>query len=68
MKNNGASIEACEELEMLLGVYDAGKLQAVLLSYCNNVKTGFTGTKKSFDIDMLADDLDKKADWIINHI
>lgn len=63
-----ASIEACEELEGLLGVYNADKLQAVLLSYCNNVKTGFKGTKKSFDIDLLADDLDKKADWIINHI
>ena len=63
-----ASIEACEELEGLLGVYGADKLQAVLLSYCNNVKTGFTGAKKAFDIDLLADDLDKKADWIISHI
>ena len=63
-----ASIEACEELEGLLGVYEADKLQGVLLSYCNNVKTGFTGSKKAFDIDLLADDLDKKADWIISHI
>ncbi len=63
-----ASIEACEELEGLLGVYEANKLQGMLLSYCNNVKTGFTGSKKAFDIDLLADDLDKKADWIISHI
>ena len=62
------SIEACEELEGLLGVYDADKLQGVLLSYCNNVKTGFSGSKKAFDIDLLADDLEKKADWIISHI
>ena len=62
------SIEACEELEGLLGVYDADKLQGVLLSYCNNVKTGFAGTKKAFNIDLLADDLEKKADWIISHI
>ena len=62
------SIEACEELEGLLGVYDADKLQSVLLSYCNNVKTGFAGTKKAFNIDLLADDLEKKADWIISHI
>ena len=62
------SIEACEELEGLFGVYDADKLQSVLLSYCNNVKTGFSGAKKVFDIDLLADDLEKKADWIISHI
>ena len=62
------SIEACEELEGLLGVYDADKLQSVLLSYCNNVKKGFSGAKKAFDIDLLADDLEKKADWIITHI
>ena len=62
------SIEACEELEGLLGVYDADKLQSVLLSYCNNVKKGFSGAKKFFDIDLLADDLEKKADWIITHI
>ena len=63
-----ASVEASEEIEGLLGVYDADKLQTVLKSYCNNVKTGFSGAKKSFDIDALADDLDKKADWIISHI
>ena len=62
------SVEACEELESLLGVYDADKLQGVLLSYCNSVKTGFSGAKKSFDIDLLAGDLEKKADWIISHI
>ena len=63
-----ASVEASEEIEGLLGVYDADKLQAVLKNYCNNVKTGFSGIKKSFDIDALADDLDKKAEWIISHI
>ena len=63
-----SSVEASEEIEGLLGVYDADKLQTVLKSYCNNVKTGFSGAKKSFDIDALADDLDKKADWIISHI
>ncbi len=62
------SVEACEELEGLLGVFDADKLQSVLLSYCNSVKTGFSGVKKVFDIDLLASDLDKKADWIISHI
>ena len=62
------SVEACEELEGLLGVYDANKLQAVLLSYCNSVKTGFSGAKKSFDIELLASDLEKKADWITSHI
>ncbi len=66
--SGASSIEACEELEGLLGVYDADKLQSVLLSYCNNVKNGFSGVKKVFDIDLLADDLEKKADWIITHI
>ena len=65
----GASlIEACEELEGLLGVYDADKLQSVLDGYCNSVKLGFSGNKKFYDIDLLASDLDKKADWIISHI
>ena len=61
-------IEAASELEGLLGVYDADKLQAVLNQYCNSVKTGFSGSKKNFAIDLLAEDLDKKSDWITNHI
>ena len=62
------TVEASGELEGLLGVYDADKLQAVLNQYCNSVKTGFSGTKKAFEIDALADDLDSKADWITSHI
>lgn len=62
------SVEACEELEGLLGVYDESQLQSVLSKYCNNVTKGFSGAKKAYDIDALADDLDKKADWIIDHI
>jgi cellobiose phosphorylase len=62
------SVEAAEELEGLLGVYDADKLQTVLNQYCNSVKTGFSGSKKSFAIDLLADDLEKKSDWITSHI
>ena len=60
--------EAAEELEGLLGVSDADKLQAVLNQYCNSVKTGFSGRKKSFAIDLLAGDLEKKSDWITSHI
>jgi len=62
------TVEAAEELEGLLGVYEADKLQAILNQYCNSVKTGFSGTKKAFEIDILADDLEKKADWITSHI
>lgn len=62
------TVEASGELEGLLGVYDADRLQAVLNQYCNSVKTGFSGTKKAFEIDALADDLDSKADWITSHI
>ena len=62
------TIEAAEELEGLLGVFDADKLQTVLNQYCNSVKTGFSGVKKSFGIDDLADDLEKKSDWITSHI
>ena len=61
-------IEAASELEGLLGVYDADKLQSVLNQYCNNVKTGFSGSKKSYPIDLLAEDLEKKSDWITSHI
>jgi len=62
------TIEAAAELEGLLGVYDEAKLQSVLSQYCNGVKTGFSGTKKSFAIDTLADDLEKKSEWITTHI
>ena len=62
------TIEAAGELEGLLGVYDADRLRAVLDQYCNSVKTGFSGSKKSFAVDDLADDLEKKAGWITDHI
>ena len=62
------TIEAAAELEGLLGVYDETKLQSVLNQYCECVKTGFSGSKKAFAIDTLADDLEKKSDWITNHI
>jgi len=62
------TIEAASELEGLLGVYDEGKLQSVLNQYCECVKTGFSGSKKAFAIDTLADDLEKKSEWITTHI
>ena len=62
------TIEAAAELEGLLGVYDEAKLQSVLNQYCEGVKTGFSGSKKAFAIDTLADDLEKKSEWITTHI
>lgn len=62
------SIELASELSGLLGVYDADKLPAVLLTYCNSVTTGFGGAKTSFDIELLASDLEEKAEWISSHI
>ena len=62
------TIEAAAELEGLLGVYDEAKLQFVLNQYCEGVKTGFSGSKKAFAIDTLADDLEKKSEWITTHI
>lgn len=62
------TIEAAAELEDLLGVYDEAKLQSVLNQYCECVKTGFSGSKKAFAIDTLADDLEKKSEWITTHI
>ena len=62
------TIEAAAELEGLLGVYDEAKLQSVLNQYCESVKTGFSGSKKAFAIDTLADDLEKKSEWITTHI
>ena len=62
------TIEAAAELEGLLGVYDEAKLQSVLNQYCECVKTGFSGSKKAFAIDTLADDLEKKSEWITTHI
>ncbi|MBQ1294449.1 MAG: cellobiose phosphorylase, partial [Clostridiales bacterium] len=62
------TIEAAAELEGLLGVYDEAKLQSVLYQYCECVKTGFSGSKKAFAIDTLADDLEKKSEWITSHI
>lgn len=62
------TIEAAAELEGLLGVYDEAKLQSVLNQYCERVKTGFSGSKKAFAIDTLADDLEKKSEWITTHI
>ena len=62
------SVEAAAELEGLLGVYDADKLQSVLNQYCNSVKTGFSGSKKSYQINLLAEDLEKKSEWITTHI
>ena len=62
------TIEAAAELEVLLGVYDESKLQSVLNQYCECVKTGFSGSKKAFAIDTLADDLEKKSEWITTHI
>ena len=62
------TIEAAAELEGLLGVYDEAKLQSVLNQYCESVKTGFSDSKKAFAIDTLADDLEKKSEWITTHI
>ena len=62
------TIEAAAELEGLLGVSDEAKLQSVLNQYCEGVKTGFSGSKKAFAIDTLADDLEKKSEWITTHI
>ena len=62
------TIEAAAELEGLLGVYDEAKLQSVLNQYCESVKTGFSGSKKAFAIDTLAEDLEKKSEWITTHI
>ena len=62
------TIEAAAELEGLLGVYDEAKLQSVLKQYCESVKTGFSGSKKAFAIDTLAEDLEKKSEWITTHI
>ena len=62
------NIEAAAELEGLLGVYPEDQLQSVLNQYCNSVKTGFSGSKKAFAIDDLASDLEKKSEWITDHI
>lgn len=62
------TLELASEISGLLGVYEADRLPAVLLTYCNSVTEGFGGSKTSFDIDLLADDLDEKAEWICDHI
>ena len=62
------SVSLASEISGLLGINDADKLPALLLTYCNSVTTGFSGSKTSFDIELLALDLEKKADWISDHI
>lgn len=62
------TLELASEISGLLGVYEADRLPSVLLTYCNSVTEGFGGSKTSFDIDLLADDLDEKAEWICDHI
>ncbi|MCQ2466545.1 MAG: cellobiose phosphorylase [Clostridia bacterium] len=66
------SIVAAAELKGLLGVgdgtYNASILQNILETYCNSVKCGFSGETADYDIEVLAKDLEAKADYIEKHI
>lgn len=72
-KEHEEKIILAEELELLitqdLTVYeDVHKKNAILAAYCEKVKHGVTGRQIEVDIKALIQDLETKANWMINHI
>ena len=61
-KTGKNEITLASELEMLIGT------ECDLMAYCDKVKTGLSGEKKSYSIEDLAKDLEEKAEAITKHI
>ncbi|MCQ2516662.1 MAG: cellobiose phosphorylase [Saccharofermentans sp.] len=64
-ESNGDSVELIAELEGLMGI--AGG-QDTLKAYCEAVKEGFSGNKKTYSLEAIAKDLEEKANAIAEHI
>ena len=56
------SVSLASEISALLGT------DADLMSYCDSVKSGFGGSVSDIDIEVIASDLESKADYITEHI
>ncbi len=61
----GDKVELIAELGDLLGT-EGGR--DALMSYCEKVKSGFSGSKAEYSLDAIARDLEAKADALSKHI
>ena len=65
VETNGDSIRLAQEIGALLGTSGG---RDTLMKYCDDVKNGFSGTKKEFSLTEIADDLEAKAEALSKHI
>ncbi len=64
-QEKGDKVSLASELKELFGT-NGGR--DILMSYCDKVKNGFSGSKEEYSLNEIADDLTAKADALTNHI